>query len=241
MKKYISIISCCAVLMSCTITKTYNITVSDENDIEKVRELISHNPKGATFKVSTLGNDQKDTDVIKYDEAPKVNRPRLITPANNYNPTDMSTFATYNDTMAVAPPLITDMLSETAIWCTKEHTYVGHIYQMGWDRTFYQMKSGSYIRDCKTGTKYYVSSGSGLPLDETYFIQGIAGEYLCFVDIYPPLPKTCTVIDIIEADATDEVENSPGWGGGIKLSNVRVADLQKNQKILNYKKTKVIE
>lgn len=241
MKKYISIILGCAMLMSCTITKNYHFTVSDEKDLRKVRELIANNSERANFNVTTLSKDKKDTDVIKYDKAPIINPPRLITPANNYNPTDMSTFAVYNDTMSVAPPLLTDELSKTAIWCTKEHTYVGHIYQMGWDRTFYQMKSGSYIHDCKTGTKYYVSSGSGLPLDETYFIQGIAGEYLCFVDIYPPLPETCTVIDIIEADATDEVENSPGWGGGIKLSNVRVADLQKNQKILNYKKTKVIE
>ena len=110
-----------------------------------------------------------------------------------------------------------------------------------WDMHYHQLRSDTYIRDSKTGKKYYVTDHCGLPLDKSYHIKGVTGQHVCTLSKYPPLPPECTTIDIIEGDVTDDVKNGLSWGGGIKMRNISIAMLQANQYITKYKEVKVIE
>lgn len=181
--------------------------------------------------------------VIHYDtEAPvHIRKPKLLEPSKGYISSDMSTFPIYGDAHIVEEPAIKKGKNSLAIWCTKEATYIAQIHHHYWKRTYYQCPSGTYIRDCSTGDKYYIKDHWGLPLDQTFFIDGISGEYICLVSVFPPLPETCTVIDLIEPHVTDIVDGGPGWGHDDSCVNMSVAELQANQNKIKYKETKVIE
>ncbi len=178
---------------------------------------------------------------ITYDEAPpEIRRPTLLKPANNYDPTDMATFSEYGNLHTVEEPLGTYDESSIALWCTKDSTYLVCVNEQHWTRHYFQWSKETYIKDVKTGKKYYLDHLQGLPIGMTYFIIGVPATYFCTVAVFPPLPKKCTVIDIVEGDITDKVKNAPGWSGGLKLYNVPVHTLQSHKYIANYKEWKII-
>jgi hypothetical protein len=183
---------------------------------------------------------------ITYDEAPPdIRRPTLSKPAQNYDPTEMETFPEYVNPHTVDKPLSTRPLnardeSLIALWCTKDSTYLVSVNEQHWTRHYFQWSKETYIKDVKTGKKYYLDHLQGLPIGMTYFIIGVPATYFCTVAVFPPLPKKCTVIDIVEGDITDKVKNAPGWSGGLKLYNVPVHTLQSHKYIANYKEWKII-
>lgn len=217
-------------LAACRTPKTVLVEVKDNGDIVRVDKLIN----------KLVGNTQSD--YIQYDtRLPELHEAKLITPANNYNPTDMATFPVYGDPHWVSDPGSDSMEDCVALYCTPEKTILCSVSRLYWDRHYFQLKSGTYIRDCVTDKKYYVQNHCGYPLDQTYFIDGVTGGWICMSSEFPPLPPTCTVIDIFEPDVNENVEGTPGWSGGLKLFEVPVERLQHNQFITEYKKIKVIK
>ena len=204
---------------SCTIVKNYYILDGKE---------VTH-PEGEPL--------------LTYDPAPPthIRQARLVKPASHYDPTDSETFPVYEDVHTVAEPPSSRPADRVAIWCTETATYVADITEQHWGRHFFQLKSDTYIRDVKTGKRYYVVSHPPFVLNQSYFIQAPPGQYNCTVAVFPPLPRTCTVIDIVEGDVTDVVKGAPGWGGGIRLQGVAVARLQANQHLTEYKAVRVVE
>lgn len=188
-----------------------------------------------------LDIEEFDDTHITYDKSlPKIIKPKLIREAMNYSKYDKNTFPIYGNESAVVPPTQKGSINTTAMWCTKECTYVVTLHQTEWDMHYFQMSSESCIVDRKTGEKYLIKETLGLPLDMSYFIKSASGEWICTVDVYPPLPETCTTIDLLEGIVEDNVQNGAYWGGGIILQNVPVARLQANQDIVNFKKTQII-
>lgn len=184
-----------------------------------------------------------DCQTITYDKSlPKVPKLKTIQDASHYNKYDKYSFPIYGDEWAVAPISATEnTVNTTAIWCTKECTVVASAHRLFWDKHYFQQSSESYIVDCKTGEKYKIKGQyGGIPLDVSYNIQGISDEWICTFDIYPPLPETCTTIDIVEAHVHDNVQNGPGWGGPPAFRNIPVSRLQANQNIVNFQKTKIV-
>lgn len=242
MKKYISIIIGCAMLTSCTITKKYNFTVTNEQDLEKVQKLIENSPRKAQFEVS-LSEENADHSQINYDaSAPNhIRIPQLIERPGEYNPADKYTFPIYGNPHTVEQPLRDEGIETYAIWCTKNATYLAYVTSQYWDLHYHQQRHETFIRDVKTDTKYYITEALGLPMDISYNIKGVAGTYVCFVLKFPPLPASCTKIDIVEGCTTDVVENGLSWYSSKPLHNVSIADLQANQNITKYKEIKVIE
>ncbi len=45
----------------------------------------------------------------------------------------------------------------------------------------------------------------------------------------------------MEGDITDVVKNGQGWDGSLRIRNVPVSRLQRNQGIVKFQKTKIIE
>lgn len=193
-------------------------------------------------ELSLLDMEIFDEKTIAYDDAlPEIITPKLIKEAVKYSKYDKHTFPVYGDEATVVTPTATDKLNTTAVWCTKNATYVATLWQINWDLHYFQQSSNSCIVDCKTGEKYKIKSTLGLPLDMSYNIKGASGEWVCNVDVYPPLPETCTTIDIMEESIGDNVQNGPGWGGALHLSNVPVARLQANQGIVKFRKTAIVK
>lgn len=242
MKKYISILIGCAMLTSCTITKTYNFTLTNEQDFEKVQKLIKNSSRKANFNIS-LNEENADNSHINYDaSAPThIRIPQLIEQPGEYNPADKYTFPIYGNPHTVEQPLRDEGIETYAIWCTKQATYLAYVTSQYWDLHYHQQRHETYIRDVKTDKKYYITEALGLPMDKSYNIKGVAGTYVCFVLKFPPLPASCTKIDIVEGSTTDVVENGLGWHSSKPLHNISIADLQANQLITKYKEIKVIE
>ena len=219
-------------LGSCTIVKNYYILDGESITLESLKSA----------RKAGLPGTGKEA-LLTYDPAPPlhIRKARLVIPATNYDPTNSATFPVYEDVHTVAAPLSGRQIDRVAIWCTDTATYVAAITEQYWGRHYFQLKSDTYIRDVKTGKRYYVISHEPFVLNQSYFLQAPPGQYNCTVAVFPPLPRTCTVIDIVEGDVTDVVKGAPGWGGGVKLRNVSVARLQANQYITEYKPVKVIE
>ncbi len=179
---------------------------------------------------------------ICYDPSlPKVPELTVIKDASAYNKEDKHTFPIYGNEAAVAPP-IGWKGPRVAIWCTKECTVLAHIYQMAWDMHYFQETSNSYIEDALTKEKYFIKgSYDGLPMDTSYFIKGASGEWICFFTVYPPLPKSCTLINLVSGSVIDLVKNGPGWSHEPELRNIPVELLQQNQRFIRFRKTRIIE
>lgn len=223
-------------LLSCG--NRYYISASNEEEIAKVEKLIEANKR---VKIA-LVDDRDKVETIKYDEQGPVHIERmklLKQPEKEYKSSDESTFPVYCNAHTVAEPFQENTIDCYAIWCTKTATYLAFIDNHKWKRTYYQTKSSSFIRDSKTGKKYHPISHNGLPFDKTYFIDDLPGVHVCLVVEYPPLPPTCTVIDIIDpplrliVPAYHEMPSD--------ITNVPVKKLQENQHITKLSKTRVIE
>lgn len=197
------------------------------------------------FAVNTLEKNGE----IRYDKKlPKLIKMSLIQDGSKYNPEDKYTFPIYGDEVSIVPPYIEGdtydipEVNRVAIWCTKECTIVASIYRLLWDKHYFQQPSGDCLMDCKTGKLYKVLENcDGTPMDMSFNIQGVAGEWVCMINKYPPLPKECTTISFVNEDVTDNVKNGLGWGPGTRLQNVPIARLQANQDIVKFQKTKVIK
>lgn len=244
MKKILFLIGAVMLMAGCTIQKNYYFSVENDADMAKVRNWLETNMKdikSGGVKAKAVRSSVK-SDVIHYDEPPvHIRSPRLLHSPESYNPEDQTTFPVYTDVQTVAGPLDSSLINRIAIWCTKNATYLAQVTEQHWDMHYHQLRSGSYIRDSKTGKKYYVIDHCGLPLDKSFHIKGVTGQYVCLLAKYPPLPPDCTRIDIIEDDVKDNVKNGLSWSGGTKMRNVSIATLQANQHITIYREVKVIE
>ena len=176
---------------------------------------------------------------LHYDKEKDLNgiamEPRLLSMHENYDPMDYGTWPSYEAACTVAPRN-GSLADRTAIWCTKKATYVFTIYKQHWDTMYFVANSSEYIRDSKTGKKYYAKEHVGAPLDVTYWIKGHAGDYIYSVSIFPPLPKTCTHIDLGEDTQPEKVPGTTGWSQPEIVTNIPVSDLQANQYLITGKR-----
>lgn len=178
---------------------------------------------------------------LRYDKEKDLNgiamEPRLLSMHENYDPMDYGTWPYYEAACTVAPR-DGNLADRTAIWCTKKATYVFTIYKQHWDTMYFVANSSEYIRDSKTGKKYYVKEHAGAPLDVTYWIKGHAGDYIYSVSIFPPLPKNCTHIDLGQDTHPEKVPGTTGWSSPEIERNIPVSELQAHQSLVRKSKSK---
>lgn len=172
---------------------------------------------------------------IRYDKESDLKgitmEPRLLSMHENYDPMDYGTWPYYE-----APGIISirdgSKMARYAFWFTKKATYMFSISRLHWDTMYFMENSTGYIRDSKTGKKYYVKEHIGAPLDVTYWIKGHAGDYIYSVSVFPPLPKTCTHIDIGQDTHPETVPGTTGWSRPETLTNIPVSELQAHQHLI---------
>ncbi len=169
---------------------------------------------------------------IRYDKESDLEgiemEPQLLSMHENYDPMDYATWPSYKAAATVAPQG-GDFVNRTALWCTKKATYMFTIKKVHWDNMYFSTSSTAYIRDSKTGKKYYIKEHVGAPLDVTYWIKGHEGDYIYSVGIYPPLPKNCTHIDVGLDTHPEYVPGTTGWSKSETITNIPVSQLQANQ------------
>ena len=169
---------------------------------------------------------------IRYDKESDLEgiemEPQLLSMHENYDPMDYNTWPSYKAAATVAPQ-DGDFVNRTALWCTKKATYMFTIYKVHWDNMYFSSSSTEFIRDSKTGKKYYIKEHVGAPLDVTYWIKGHEGDYIYSVGIYPPLPKNCTHIDVGLDTHPEYVPGTTGWSKSETITNIPVSQLQANQ------------
>ena len=171
---------------------------------------------------------------LRYDKEKDLNgismEPRLLSMHEDYDPMDYGTWPAYSTPcVAAIAPKDKDLVSRTALWCTKKATYMFTIKKVHWDNMYFSTSSTAYIRDSKTGKKYYIKEHVGAPLDVTYWIKGHEGDYIYSVGIYPPLPKNCTHIDVGQDTHPEHVPGTTGWSKSETITNIPVSQLQANQ------------
>ena len=175
---------------------------------------------------------QNDDKRLRYDKESDLEgiemEPQLLSMHENYDPMDYATWPSYKAAATVAPQG-EDFVNRTALWCTKKATYMFTIYKVHWDNMYFSSSSTEFIRDSKTGKKYYIKEHVGAPLDVTYWIKGHEGDYIYSVGIYPPLPKNCTHIDVGQDTHPEYVPGTTGWSKSETITNIPVRQLQANQ------------
>ncbi len=175
---------------------------------------------------------QSDDKRLRYDKESDLEgiemEPQLLSMHENYDPMDYATWPSYKAAATVAPQG-EDFVNRTALWCTKKATYMFTIYKVHWDNMYFSSSSTEFIRDSKTGKKYYIKEHVGAPLDVTYWIKGHEGDYIYSVGIYPPLPKSCTHIDVGQDTHPEYVPGTTGWSKSEVIKNIPVSQLQANQ------------
>lgn len=216
-------------------TKYIAATLNQENgtiDIHNVMEV----PDSLAHIVERLSSKY-----IQYDTIPQFRLPHLKQAALNYDSLDYNTFAIYTNAHTVSPQEHADMLHRIAIWCTKKATYLAIVDKQNWPKRYFHTSPTEYLRDSKTGKIYPIQGMLGYPIGQTYWMEGNPSEWTCRVKIYPPLPKKCTTIDIMYGRGKQtHIPGTTGWSNPSNLYNVKVAALQMQQHIANFKPTEIV-
>ena len=155
--------------------------------------------------------------------------PQLLSMHENYDPMDHGTWPVFSTPcVAAVAPKSDDLVERTALWCTKKATYMLTISEH-WLNRVYTTTATEFIRDSKTGKKYYIKENKGAPVGVSYKIKGNEGKYIYSVAIYPPLPKNCTHIDVGLDTHPEYVPGTTGWSKSETITNIPVSQLQANQ------------
>ena len=204
---------------------------------------LTTSPDQKTPYLTISSGKKKSKGAIKYDRAaPDIKLPEVEKASANYDPSDYKTFAVYTKLHTVEQPAGGAMTDKDAIWCTKEGTYLARVDKMLWNERYFHTQSGCYLRDSRTGKKYPLRKVWGLPLDETYWLHSVAGEWFCRVFEFPPLDPGCTHIDIIyNKKPLKHIEGTTGWGHPQDELNISIAELQANQSKMKFKPTVIVK
>ena len=214
--------------------KYYIITERDEDGKILAMMEMSEYDKAVTKQL------HKET--LTYDSIPQFRIATLKKAAENYTPRDSKTFAVYTHPHTVAPLLNSTGTNALAMWCTKEATYLAIVDKQNYTSKYYHTPDGFHLRDTKTGKTFPIIKLLGYPLGQTYWIEGVPGEWTCRVFVFPPLPKHCTTIDIINGGPNPEpVVGTTSWSIRQNMYQIKVSTLQAQQHIAKFKETVVVE
>ena len=102
-----------------------------------------------------------------------------------------------------------------ALWRTPEATYLAIGYEQNWTTEYWSFGHDIKLLD-NTGHQYKIREVQGLPLDELFFMEGNAGDYVAYVLVFDPLPL-----------------NISAWSGKV-IPNLSIQQLRDNQKLFGY-------
>ena len=173
----------------------------------------------------------KYTNVMTYDTVPQFHKPLLekehMSENKPYDLQNWNTWKVMNDAHLIKP--LPD--GTMALWRTPEATYVAVGYEQNWTTEYWSFEYDTKLID-ETGHQYRLREVLGLPLDELFFMEGMAGDYVAHVLVFDPLPLELTKFTYIAPAGEPFNAWGANWSGCVLPLDVQT--LRQNQKLFEY-------
>ena len=167
-----------------------------------------------------------------YDTIPVFRKPRLLKEhMSEDKPYDLQNWNTWK--VLTDAHLIKPLPDNTlAAWLTPEATYIAVAYEQNWTGEYWGFGSGTMLID-ESGHQYKIREIQGVPMDELFFIEGNAGDYIAYLEVFDPLPPSINTFTLIVPEGEPFNASGADWSGHV-FHNLSVKQLRENQKLFNY-------
>lgn len=174
-----------------------------------------------------------------YDQKPEFHQPRLLqehlSKDSPYNLQDWNTWKVYTDAHLIKPAADNTM----AIWLTPEATYLALAAEQNWTNEYFGFESNTLLVG-PTGHQYRLREVEGLPIGETFFMNGNAGDYIAFMMVFDPLPVDLQTVSYIAPEGEPFNAWGANWSGTVLL-NLSIDALRSNQPLFDYRSRVVVK
>lgn len=179
---------------------------------------------------------------LHYDEAPpQMKMPELVREVSpDYDPDNRETYAIYRSTHLIVTEKDEQDIITTrhAIWCTREATYLAERTYFNNNPLVYHPNPTAFIQDCATGIKYHQTGELGYPRDKgKYLVTTLPFTYVINIEVYPPLPATCTHVNYGYENPDEPAESRTH----MRFENRPIDSLQRNQFLMQEKAPTIIK
>ena len=123
------------------------------------------------------------------------------------------------------------VINTMAIWRTPEATYLAIGCEQNWTREYFVFEHDIKLID-ETGHQYKLRETQGIPQDELFFMEGMAGDYIAYVMVFDPLPLELNKITYIEPAGEPFNAWGANWAGCVLTLDIK--ELRDNQKLFEY-------
>ena len=175
---------------------------------------------------------------LTYDTIPQFHKPRLekahMSEDKPYDRQNWNTWKVVTDAHLIKPVMDHTM----AMWRTPEATYVAVGYEQNWTTEYWSFERDTKLID-ETGHQYKLREVQGLPMDELFFMKGMAGDYVAYVLVFDPLPLDVSNVTYIEPAGEPFSAWGANWSGCVLPLNVQL--LRDNQKLFEYQPRKIVK
>ena len=177
-----------------------------------------------------IGNQFYAT-VQYYDTIPQIRKPRVekehMWEDKPYDIQNWNTWKVMTDAHLIKPLKDGTM----AMWRTPEATYLAIGYEQNWTAEYWSFEHDTKLIDNR-GHQYKIREVQGLPLDESFFMKGNAGDYVAFLLVFDPLPLEETFATYIVPEGEPFNAWGADWSGQVLPLNIQ--QLRANQKLFKY-------
>jgi len=175
---------------------------------------------------------------LDYDTIPQLRKPRVekehMSEDKPYDMQNWNTWKVMTDAHLIKPLKDGTM----ALWRTPEATYLAIGFEQNWTTEYWSFGHDIKLLD-DTGHQYKIREVQGLPLDELFFLEGNAGDYVAYVLVFDPIPLELTKFTYIEPEGEPFNAWGANWSGHVLPLNVK--QLRDNQKLFEYQPRIIVE
>ena len=134
---------------------------------------------------------------------------------------------------ATFTPLVYDTIPQLhKPYVHKEHLSEDKPYDMqNWTTEYRSFGHDIKLVD-ETGHQYKIREIQGLPMDELFFMEGMAGDYVAYVLVFDPLPLELTKCTYIEPEGEPFSAWGANWSGSVQALDIQ--QLRENQRLFDY-------
>ena len=195
--------------------------------------LPNWNMMGTKQKLTPYSGTLTMTYEQPYDTIPQFHKPRLLkehmSEDKPYDLQNWNTWKVLTDAHLIKPQPDNTM----AIWLTPEATYIAVAYEQNWTAEYLGFQPRTMLID-EAGHQYKIREVQGVPMGETFFMEGHAGDYIAYLEVYDPLPLGISTFTMIVPEGEPFNAWGANWSGHV-FHNLNIKQLRENQKLFDYR------
>ena len=166
-----------------------------------------------------------------YDTIPQFHKPYVhkehMSEDKPYDAQNWNTWKVMRDAHLIKPLKDGTM----ALWRTPEATYLAIGFEQNWTTEYWSFGHDTKLVD-DSGHQYKIREIQGLPMDELFFMEGNAGDYVAYVLVFDPLPLELTKVTYIVPEGEPFNAWGANWSGCVLP--LEVQQLRDNQRLFEY-------